>query len=150
MRRMMRWKCILIQYLYINIHRSRLAQVVASCPVRICFNFFLPQFLRIFCFKGYKDWGLRTEDWGMRNEDPEGVKLSSVLTPNSSILNPWSSIINPRSLILILRSSLLNICVAFCCCCWVVHCTSVEAKNQQKMHFCCRKAKNSCFAAKGT
>ena len=41
----------------------------------------------------------------------------------------------------------MYICVAFCCQA-VISCTSVEAKNQQIMHFCCRKAKNSCFAPK--
>ena len=41
----------------------------------------------------------------------------------------------------------MYICVAFCCQA-VIRCTSVEAKNQQIMHFCCRKAKNSGFAPK--
>ena len=41
----------------------------------------------------------------------------------------------------------MYICVAFCCLA-VISCTSVEAKNQQIMHFCYRKAKKSCFALK--
>ena len=61
---------------------------------------------------------------------------SSFLGPQSSILNPRSSILNNDIQVL------MYICVAFCCQA-VISCTSVEA-----MHFCCRKAKNSCFAPK--
>ena len=69
------------------------------------------------------------EEWGMRNEDPEGVKLFSIPGPRSSILNKDIHV-------------LMYICVAFCCQA-VISCTSMEA-----MYFCCRKAKNSCFAPK--
>ena len=44
---------------------------------------------------------MRNEEWGLTTEDPEGVKLSSVLTPQSPILGPQSSISCPWSSILV-------------------------------------------------